>query len=259
VWHVRSEDRTRELADRSRRPIVVKAIAVLVVAALAAVSCGSDPEPVAVTTPDSPDPTSPASTVSASTSPMTSGSPPSTTIIEVAELVPGIECDRDLDAFIDAPFAFVGTVSGVRGEILPWDVDAENPNRPQNPEPTRWVSFDVDGWFTVDWGTGFSVWMPVHDAAVGDRLAVGGDARYVSIDGFSGQSGEVEFCTLSSVHQLRRVWRCPKASPTRRILPPSTRRNPPETLSPATRTPTCSRCTTATIALPVDRRRCGWS
>jgi hypothetical protein len=173
----------------------VKAIAVLAVAVLITASCGSEPEPAAVTAPDSTAPTSPTSTVSASTSPMTSGSPSSTTIIEVAQLVPGIECNRDLDAFIDAQFAFVGTVSDVRGEILPWDVDAENPDRPQNPEPTRWVSFDVDGWFTVDWGTEFSVWMPIHDAAVGDRLAVGGDARYVSVDGFSGQSGEVEFCT----------------------------------------------------------------
>ncbi|MDW3213712.1 MAG: hypothetical protein R8G01_06945 [Ilumatobacteraceae bacterium] len=57
------------------------------------------------------------------------------------------------------------------------------------------MTFDVTGWYTVDWGTEFSVWMPVHDAEPGDRLAVGGDARYVSIDGFSGQSGEVEFCT----------------------------------------------------------------
>ena len=106
-----------------------------------------------------------------------------------------MECDPDLDTFVDAQFAFVGTVEDVRGEILPWDVDPENPDRPDDPEPTRWVTFAVDGWYTDDWGTEFSVWMPLHDAIVADRLAVGGDARFVSIDGFSGQSGEVEFCT----------------------------------------------------------------
>jgi hypothetical protein len=104
-------------------------------------------------------------------------------------------CDPELDEFVDAQFAFVGTVIEVRGEVLPWDVDPENPDPPADPQLTRWVTFDVTGWYTVDWGTEFSVWMPVHDAEVGDRLAVGGDARYVSIDGFNGQSGEVEFCT----------------------------------------------------------------
>lgn len=112
-----------------------------------------------------------------------------------AELLPvGDSCDPELTEFVDAQFAFVGTVVDVRGEVLPWDVDPENPDRPEDPQPTRWVTFDVDGWYTNDWGTEFSVWMPVHDAAPGDRLAVGGDARFVSIDGFSGQSGEVEFC-----------------------------------------------------------------
>jgi len=109
-----------------------------------------------------------------------------------------LACDPALAEFADAQFAFVGTVSDVRAEILPWDVDWEIPDRLDEPEPTRWVTFDVDSWYTVDWGTQFSVWMPVHRAVVGDRLAVGGDARFVSITGFSGQSGEVEFCTLAA-------------------------------------------------------------
>ena len=117
---------------------------------------------------------------------------------DTSALAPGSDCDPDLDEFVDAQFAFVGTVVEVSGAILPWAVDPENPDRPEDPMPTRWVTFDVEGWYTVDWGTEFSVWMPVHDGAPGDRLAVGGDARFVSIPGFDGQSGEVEFCTPAS-------------------------------------------------------------
>ncbi|MFP5489188.1 MAG: hypothetical protein ACLGHQ_12885, partial [Acidimicrobiia bacterium] len=135
------------------------------------------------------------STTAPSTVPEVGDPASSTTVAEVEGLAPGVECDPDLSEFVDAQFAFVGTVMDVRGEVQPWDVDPENPDRPDDPQLTRWVTFDVTGWYTVDWGTEFSVWMPVHDAEPGDRLAVGGDARYVSIDGFSGQSGEVEFCT----------------------------------------------------------------
>lgn len=74
--------------------------------------------------------------------------------------------------------AVVGTVAEISGEIEPWDVDSENPDRPERPGLTPWVSFDVEGWYTNDWGSTFNVWMPRHAVEVGQRLAVAGDARH---------------------------------------------------------------------------------
>jgi len=108
--------------------------------------------------------------------------------------------------FVDAQFAFVGTVTAISGEIEPWDVDPENTDRPESPALAPWVTFGVDGWYTNDWGRTFSVWMPQHNVEIGQRLAVGGDARHVSIEGFSGQSGEVEFCSLADVNGALDPW-----------------------------------------------------
>jgi hypothetical protein len=116
------------------------------------------------------------------------------------------QCATGDVAFVDAQFGFVGTVTEISGEIEPWDVDSENPDRPERPGLTPWVSFDVEGWYTNDWGSTFNVWMPRHAVEVGQRLAVAGDARRVSIDGFDGQSGEVEFCSQADVGGALSSW-----------------------------------------------------
>ena len=61
---------------------------------------------------------------------------------------------------------------------------------------TPWVTFDVERWYLRDWVTSFSVWMPDIVVGVGDRVAVAGNAYHTEVGDFSGQSGEVELCTL---------------------------------------------------------------
>ncbi len=95
----------------------------------------------------------------------------------------------------EAQFAFVGSVVAAEELIHPWTTDPENTNRPEAAVPTTWVTFDVDRWYFNDWGTTFSVWMPDFDVVVGQRLAVGGNAYHTEVGDFSGQSGEVEFCS----------------------------------------------------------------
>lgn len=126
------------------------------------------------------------------------GQVPSPTTVELS--LGKAQCGTDTGEvmFVDAEFAFVGTITSISGESEPWDVDGESPDRPATPDITPWVSFAVDGWYTNDWGTTFNVWMPLHAVEVGQRLAVGGDARYVAIENFSGQSGEVEVCSSAA-------------------------------------------------------------
>ncbi len=190
-------DRVGNSAATSNVKATMRSCAVLVVfAGLVAASCGSADDPQFASEPApsaTPRPTD--GEIDSTTLPPAVPVATTSGEVDTAAIEGGVDCDPDLNAFVDAQFAFVGTVTDVRGEILPWDIDPENPDRPDDPEPTRWATFDVDGWYTVDWGTEFNVWMPTHRATVGDRIAVGGDARFVSIDGFSGQSGEVEFCT----------------------------------------------------------------
>ena len=96
----------------------------------------------------------------------------------------------------EAQFAFVGAVMAVDEEVHPWTTDPENPERAAVPETTRWVTFDVERWYTIDWGTTFSVWSPTFAMNAGERFAVGGDAYYTDVLDFSGQSGEVDICAL---------------------------------------------------------------
>lgn len=95
----------------------------------------------------------------------------------------------------EAQFAFIGTVTAVEDAIHPWTTDLENPDRPEFATPTSWVKFDVERWYLNDWGTAFAVWIPDISVNVGQRLAVGGNAYHTEVNGFSGQSGEVEFCS----------------------------------------------------------------
>ena len=106
----------------------------------------------------------------------------------------------------DAQFAFVGTVTGVSAEVLPWTTDPENPDRTDDPAATPWVSFEVDRWYTVDWGSNFAVWMPDRSVEVGSRVAVGGDAHYATVGDFSGQSGSVEFCVAVVASDALTSW-----------------------------------------------------
>lgn len=96
---------------------------------------------------------------------------------------------------VDAQFAFIGTVAAVEEEIHPWTTDPENPDRPDVPTSTRWVTFTVERWYVNDWGTTFAVWMPGITVAAGERVAVAGNAYFTSVGEFAGQSGEVELCS----------------------------------------------------------------
>jgi hypothetical protein len=95
----------------------------------------------------------------------------------------------------DAQFAFIGTITEVEDAVHPWTTDPENPDRPNIATPTPWVTFDIERWYLRDWGLTFSVWIPDLAVRVGQRLAVGGNAYHTNVNGFSGQSGEVEFCS----------------------------------------------------------------
>lgn len=99
-------------------------------------------------------------------------------------------------ALAEAQFAFIGTVIDRDELVHPWTTDPENPDRPEIPTTMSWVMFGVEQWYRRDWGLIFSVWMPTTDVSVGQRVAVGGDAYHTYADGFSGQSGEVEFCIV---------------------------------------------------------------
>ena len=94
----------------------------------------------------------------------------------------------------EAQFAFVGAVVAVDEEVHPWTTDPENPERADVAGTTRWVTFEVERWYTADWGTTFSVWAPAFSMNTGERFAVGGDAYHTEVLDFSGQSGEVEIC-----------------------------------------------------------------
>lgn len=96
------------------------------------------------------------------------------------ELEQGVACGGEAGDLDSAQFGFVGTVIQVQ---------------PGEPESTRWVSFTVDGWYTFDWGTEFSVYMPGFDVAVGDRLAVAGKPQLAYIYDYKGQSGTATLCT----------------------------------------------------------------
>ena len=41
-----------------------------------------------------------------------------------------------------------------------------------------WASFEVDGWYTKDFGTGFSMWAPGFASRAGERWQIAG-ALYV--------------------------------------------------------------------------------
>lgn len=97
--------------------------------------------------------------------------------------------------FAEAQFAFIGKVTAVEDAIHPWTTDPENPDRPEIATPTSWVTFNIERWYLNDWGTTFGVWIPDVSVSVAQRLAVGGNAYRTEVNGFSGQSGEVEFCS----------------------------------------------------------------
>jgi hypothetical protein len=94
----------------------------------------------------------------------------------------------------EAQFGFVGAVMAVDEEVHPWTTDPENPERADVAETTRWVTFEVEQWYTADWGTTFSVWAPAFAMNTGERFTVGGNAYHTEVLDFSGQSGEVEIC-----------------------------------------------------------------
>ena len=92
---------------------------------------------------------------------------------------PGVACGSGASDLDSAQFGFVGTVTRVQ---------------PGEPEASRWVSFTVDGWYTFDWGTEFSVYMPGFDVAVGDHIAVAGNQHLADIYDYEGQSGTATLC-----------------------------------------------------------------
>jgi len=105
-------------------------------------------------------------------------------------------------------FAFAGTVKSVELRVNPHDVDEELTTVPAaGAEPMPWVTFDVDRWYTNDWGATFSVFMPGLDVRVGQTWRLGGNAFVVYMDGFDGQSGEVDPCFAGPDDEAgRQVW-----------------------------------------------------
>jgi hypothetical protein len=97
--------------------------------------------------------------------------------------------------FGEAQFAFVGTVSAIEPVVHPWTTDPENVDRPDVVTSTPWVTFEVESWYLRNWGSPLAVWMPDIAVTVGQRVAVGGNAYHTETDDFSGQSGEVNFCS----------------------------------------------------------------
>ena len=105
-----------------------------------------------------------------------------------------VDSEATSSELAEAQFAFVGAVVAVDEEVHPWTTDPENPERADVAGTTRWVTFEVERWYTADWGTTFSVWAPAFSMNTGERFAVGGDAYHTEVLDFSGQSGEVEIC-----------------------------------------------------------------
>lgn len=173
---------TNDQGSMTRRTVGPAVLAVLLVLS----ACGAPPTETASPTPPRTPTTASELGSSASTS---TGDVSTSTDPAACGQVPVTAAD-----LADAQFAFIGRVSAVADEVHPWTTDPENPDRQDEATATRWVTFDVERWYLNDWGLSFSVWMPEISVAVGQRLAVGGNAYFTQVAWFAGQSGEVEFC-----------------------------------------------------------------
>ena len=73
--------------------------------------------------------------------------------------------------------AFVGTVAAVttRDRISQEAIDGRAASGGEWP----WVSFEVDGWYTKDFGTDFSMWAPGFAGRVGERWQIAGALYFV--------------------------------------------------------------------------------
>lgn len=164
--------------------------ACVVLAGIATASaCGAAGDDAAVGQDRGPDPT-------AETAALPLVDPPTPTSEATATTSETCGADAAASKLAEAQFAFVGSVAAVEEQVHPWTTDPENPDRADVAETTRWVRFDVERWYTTDWGTSFSVWAPTFAMQAGERFAVGGDAYHTEVPDFSGQSGEVEVCAL---------------------------------------------------------------
>jgi len=88
--------------------------------------------------------------------------------------------------------AFVGTVAAVttRDRISQEAIDGRAASGGEWP----WVSFEVDGWYTKDFGTDFSMWAPGFAGRVGERWQIAGALYFVDGE----QSGEVFPCVSTA-------------------------------------------------------------
>lgn len=115
--------------------------------------------------------------------------------------------------FENAQFAFVGEVVATESLLNEDKVFEAEERLIEVTEELRadlvwtWVTFDVEGWYTRDWGTSFSVWMPRFDVDVGQRWLMAGDAHHVVVGDFSGQSGTADPCIAETFTPAgRAIW-----------------------------------------------------
>jgi len=92
-------------------------------------------------------------------------------------------------------FAFVGTVTSVEEHVEQHPPGIETTAGPEPPGPVPWVTFEVERWYTADWGTTFAIFMPGLEPLVGHPWRVAGNAYSASVDEYFGQSGEADPCT----------------------------------------------------------------
>ena len=107
--------------------------------------------------------------------------------------------------FKNAQFAFAGEVTAAESLLNEDKVFEAEERLIEVTEELRadlvwmWVTFDVEGWYTEDWGTPFSIWMPRFDVEVGQRWLMGGDAHFVVVGDFAGQSGTADPCIAETL------------------------------------------------------------
>lgn len=128
----------------------------------------------------------------------------STTTIAVE--VPGIEIPSPSSEACASPdpwtmveTAFVGEVGAV--EMRPnhgraFSLDESGAGA--EPEEWPWVTFEVDRWYTTDYGTTFSMWAPGFEGDIGERWQVAGALYWVDE-----QSGEVFPCVSTPVSDIQ--------------------------------------------------------
>jgi hypothetical protein len=132
------------------------------------------------------------------------GTPTPTTSVPSTETAPVIHSPSSeacalADAWGMVETAFVATVASIEARPIESAFlgDGESEQVPVDTE-WPWVTFDVDRWFTTDYGQTFSMWAPGFEGETGERWQIAGALYWVDE-----QSGEVFPCVSTRASDVQ--------------------------------------------------------